>query len=365
MSNQQFIEKARAVHGDRYDYSLVQYQKNNIKVTIICPVHGQFEQIPSGHWSGKGCKQCGVEKRTEALTMTTEQFVDKAKEVHGNTYGYALVQYSTAHTKVDIICSVHGSFSQKPNNHINGQGCPKCGKQLSAEKRAMTADDFVERATNVHDGKYDYSKVRYVDRLTKVIVICPDHGLFEQIPLNHMYGHGCPNCSNNKKSSNELFIEQAKQLHGNKYDYSMVKYKNANAKIKIRCVEHGVFNQQPYQHLIGQGCPGCANTGFDSTKEGYVYLLRSECGRYAKIGISHKPKQRHVKLTRVTPFPFHVIECIKGAGSTCADVEREILNSFESAGFTESFDGSTEWRLWDDSIRHKLLTLMDEGHSHV
>ena len=165
------------------------------KVCIICPEHGEFWQRPSGHLSGYGCPKCGVENSSEKRTSTKEEFIKKANEVHDGKYDYNNVKYNGSHTKVCIKCSKHGEFWQAPDDHTNGQGCPKCGVENRSEKQTSTKEEFIKKANEVHDGKYDYNKVNYVNSATKVCIICPEHGEFWQRPSHHTRGVGCPKCN--------------------------------------------------------------------------------------------------------------------------------------------------------------------------
>ena len=154
--------------------------------------------------------------------------------------------------QLSIICPKHGIFWQKPNSHLNGSGCPKC---FGFEK--LTIDEFIKRSRKVHGEKYDYSLVIYKNKRTKVKIICPIHGVFEQRPDKHFSGSGCPFCAGNNKRTIEEFIKKARATHGDKYDYSLVAYKNAKTKIIIICKKHGPFLQLPNTHLRGSGCPKC------------------------------------------------------------------------------------------------------------
>lgn len=127
-----FIHKAKQKHGDKYDYSKSQYDKNYIHVIIICPKHGKFQQTPSDHLSGKGCIGCKHDKNRK----TTEQFIETACKIHGDTYNYSLVEYKTNNEPVIVICKKHGKFPQLPRVHISGQGCPSC-KTSKGEKRIV------------------------------------------------------------------------------------------------------------------------------------------------------------------------------------------------------------------------------------
>ncbi len=184
--------------------------------------------------------------------LTTEEFVKRAKEIHGDKYDYFLVDYKDARTKVKIICPLHGAFEQMPGDHINNHGCYYCG----VLKKSSTTEEFIERAKEIHGNKYDYSLVIYKNKYTKVKIICPIHGVFEQAPQVHIVSKcGCKKCM---AFTNEEFIERAKEIHGNKYDYSLVEYKRSNLKVKIICPIHGIFEQVPSNHVyFGNGCPKC------------------------------------------------------------------------------------------------------------
>jgi hypothetical protein len=194
--------------------------------------------------------------------MKTSQFIQKSNEIHNGAYSYSLTEYINVHTKVKIICSIHGIFEQTPNNHANNKrGCPKCGMKLLAQKSGIAATKaanmFVEKAVKVHGDKYDYSLVNYINNNTKVKIICKIHGIFEQSPAHHLRKTNCSKCKGNSKLTTQQFIDKANAMHNNKYDYSMINYKNNKTKIKIICLEHGEFEQTPNRHLGGDNCPIC------------------------------------------------------------------------------------------------------------
>lgn len=117
---------------------------------------------------------------------------------------------------------------------------------------------FIRKAKNIHGDRYDYSLSDYINARTKVIIICPMHGKFEQTPRNHVQGNICYKCSFDNKIKPDYFINKAKQKHDDKYDYTKVIYKNARTKVDIVCPEHGIFQQTPKSHLQGSGCPKCS-----------------------------------------------------------------------------------------------------------
>ena len=260
-TKEQFIRKAREVHGWKYDYSKVNYVNNNTKVCIICPKHGEFWQTPNSHLNGNGCSKCSGKVR-----HTTETFVEKAKKIHGDKYDYSKVEYKNNKTKICIVCPEHGEFWMKPENHINPkQGCPKCANKKKGNNNKITQDEWLQKAKEVHGDKYDYSKVNYVNNHTKVCIIChkknefgEEHGEFWQTPACHSSNkQGCPKCGGNAHYTTETFIEKAREVHGDKYDYSKVEYKNINEKVCIICPEHGEFWQKPTFHIQGCGCQKC------------------------------------------------------------------------------------------------------------
>lgn len=262
LTTEEFIERARKVHGEKYDYSKVEYTNNSTKVCIICPEHGKFWQAPNKHLSGQGCPFCRYMKTSNAVKKNKTQFIEEAKKKHGDKYDYSKVVYINNRAKVCIICHKHGEFWQRPYVHLRGQGCPKCGNEEKRNKTAITKEQFIEKAQKIHGDKYDYSKAEYINTETKVCIICPIHGEFWQTPHMHLSERkrGCPICGGTKRLTTEEFIKKAKEIHGNKYDYSKVKYKNNKTKVCIICPKHGEFWQKPNSHLRGCGCASCSNS---------------------------------------------------------------------------------------------------------
>ena len=198
-------------------------------------------------------------------------FVEKSIKVHGNKYDYSKVKYINSQTKVCIICPEHGEFWQTPASHVRGYNCPKCANKKRGDTFRKTSNHFINQAKNIHGNKYDYSKVNYINSSTKVCVICPEHGEFNILPQNHLLGQGCPKCAGKHLSTKEI-INKFKNVHGNKYDYSKVEYSKMHEKVLIICPEHGEFWQTPSKHISGQGCPKCANKISKSEDEIYNIL---------------------------------------------------------------------------------------------
>jgi len=195
---------------------------------------------------------------TTQADIKTNKYIIKAINKHGNIYDYSKVKYIDAKTKIEIICTVHGSFFQQPSNHLSGQKCPKCSG------RNKTTEEFIYQSKQIHNDKYDYSMTIYKRCDKNVIITCPipDHGHFTQQPSNHLNGKGCPICgiklaAIKKTKTQDTFISQATAKHNNKYDYTDIYYVDSNTKVSITCPDHGAFLQTPSHHLMGQGCTKC------------------------------------------------------------------------------------------------------------
>lgn len=268
-----FIEKATAIHGNKYDYSKAIYINNSTKVCIICPEHGEFWQTPNHHLQKHGCQKCANVKK-----QTTKDFICKAKGIHGDKYDYSNVEYVNNHTKVCIICPEHGEFWQTPKNHLRGQGCPRCGVIKGHIGKNKLTEEFINKAKEIHNDKYDYSKVEYKNNKTKVCIICHEkdifgneHGEFWQNPHHHLKGHGCPKCktkvvSKLKRLTKEEFSQKCINIYGNIYDYSKVNYINTYTPVILTCNKHGDFNKKPIYILQGHGCPKCSMEHYRKVK---------------------------------------------------------------------------------------------------
>lgn len=299
-NTEEFIRKAREVYGDRYDYSKVVYVGNKDKVCIICPEHGEFWMSPNNHLRGHRCPGCyGTPKKT------TEEFIKLARNVHGDKYDYSKVKYDGLARKVRIICPEHGEFWQGAAVHLNGNGCSKCSGMAP-----ITQDTFIQRSTEIHQGKYDYSKTKYNGRQEKVCIICPEHGEFWQSPHFHLQGGNCPKCVGGVRLTDDEFIEKAKAVHEDRYDYSKVQYVNTATKVCIVCPEHGEFWQTPNNHLFGAGCPSCPQ----SQMEGEIrqFLINNNIVFEQEKSFDWLVYNRHMFLDFFLPDYGVAIECQGG-----------------------------------------------------
>lgn len=253
-TTEEYIQEVNKVHNHKYIYTKTYYVDSHTKITVICPIHGDFEILATNHLCGDGCPLCSKSPR-----YTTERWKIKAKEKQGDKYDYSKSIYVDNNTKICIICHAkdefgreHGEFWQKPTSHLMGRGCPKC-----ANKYSYTSEEFEEKANLRHNYKYIYSKMNYIDTMTKICIICPIHGEFWQTPSSHLSGRGCPKCAGHMLKTREEFIEDANKIHNYFFKYDKVEYINTNTKVTITCPIHGDFEQLPSAHLKGQGCPHC------------------------------------------------------------------------------------------------------------
>lgn len=203
-TTEEFIKESKKVHGDKYDYSKVEYSNNITKVCIVCPIHGEFWQIPKQHLRGQGCPKCGLfknKKNNDGATKprgkcySKDEFVSILRKIYGDTYEYSKVEYKNRSSKVTLICKQHGEFTKSATDLMNKKtGCPLCNRERNAEKNKLGKEKFIEKANNVFHGLYDYSNVVYVNNSTKVEIQCKKHGSFMCTPQNHLHGRGCPIC---------------------------------------------------------------------------------------------------------------------------------------------------------------------------
>lgn len=256
------IAKAKAIHNNKYDYSQVEFEKLEDSVSIICPTHGEFKQLFRTHLYGAGCNKCAIELRARKTSLTLEEFVEKARKVHGDRYGYDKVNYINSQTKVLITCPDHGDFWQIPGTHLSGAGCFACNGGVR-----LNTQEFIEKARQVHGDRYGYDKVDYSNSQTKVLITCPDHGDFWQKPNSHLMGKRCFACHGKAQLNTEEFIENARKVHGDRYDYSKTVYTIAKNSVDIICKKHGLFKQSPGNHTTGQGCPYCITRVIVDTEE--------------------------------------------------------------------------------------------------
>jgi very-short-patch-repair endonuclease len=294
-TKEQFIEKATNIHGNKWDYSKVEYRTCKDNVVLICKIHGEFNQTPDAHIQGQGCPKCRYTTIALKTSKTQAEFIREAKQKHGDLYDYSQTTYKNFNTKVDIICRTHGIFSQKAGKHLRGEGCIKCAGVYS-----YTTEEWIKLAKQKHgEDKFDYSKVLYKLSTQEITIGCkicnrdfkqlpPVHLNSKvgcdwcrkkhwysteewieeakkiQTPSSHLGGSGCNKCSKKYSPTTEEWIQKAIAIHGDIYDYSKSDYKAAFSSIIIICKKHGEWECSPNNHLHSSGptgCPSCVRKG--------------------------------------------------------------------------------------------------------
>ena len=258
-----YIEQAKTVHQNKFDYSLItDLPKRETHVRIICPSHGEFEQSFHKHLSGDGCKKCAHERLgKERIASAKNKFKLDAQLVHGNKYDYSKSIYVSAKDLMIITCIKHGDFEQTPNKHLQGGGCKGCASDTIKKIRSIPWEKYKCDLDMIHNSKYDYSKVIWGGVDSNIIVICPSHGDFTIRPVEHKKGRGCALCSKEahvqyNKHDTQIFIERSNEIWNNIYDYSKVEYTGSENKVIIICKKHGEFKQLPANHYK-YGCGAC------------------------------------------------------------------------------------------------------------
>jgi len=220
--------------------------------------------------------------------LTQEEFIAKCNEVHGFKYDYSKFEYHGPAIKSIIICPIHNlEFSPRAVRHLKGSGCPTCARENLSKNTSL--ETFVARATKIHKGTYDYSKVIYKNTKTKVIIVCPIHGEFSQTPMGHVNeACGCPECKRAKATTSlEDRIAASNIVHEFKFDYSLINketYKKARNKVPIVCPSHGVFMQSFDHHILSRaGCPFCKSSRGEEKVAGYLNSKNIEYKREKKF----------------------------------------------------------------------------------
>lgn len=271
------------IYSGKYTYELVDYKKSNKHVLVTCKIHGPFPITPNNHRRGKGCRECGIARRNDAIRGNLTVSVKDCKEYHGDKYDYSLIsEYTHAKQIVQVVCKEHGAFPISWDNHKTGFGCPECGYARSS----MVQRDTIEVAMSE----------------------CLEH-------------------------------------HGERYDYSLVTdYINQKQEVQIICKEHGVFSMTWGQHRQGQGCQKCAKTGYKTHKHGHLYVLQSH--DIVKVGITNKPVGARVKnIVKSSGYDFKILTSFYFAdGQIPYNIEKQALKYLRTKyqKLDETFDGSTE-----------------------
>lgn len=301
-----FVERARAVHGDKFDYSISKYVNARTPMDMRCRKHDfVFSSQPHVHLKSKFCcPRCESEnKSTKFVTKTTEEYLKELGDKYGDRYSYERFAYEGIRVKSTVTCRVHGDFSITPASHSRGKGgCKQCGIDSKNLAQRSTLEDFIRKAEAVH-------------------------------------GVGT-------------------------YCYSDTKYKNGSSYLFINCFTHGKFKQRASKHLEGSGCPDCAKTGFSVSKNATLYVLKAD--NITKVGITNLPVR--VRLNAVSNDSGKTFEVVKlfdfKSGQACTDIETNLLRELRKSHRNPSvkFDGYTEcfYDVDIDLLLHRVEELIGD-----
>lgn len=275
------------------DYTFVRwtdgFKNNKSSVTLNCPTHGDWSTSFINIVAGRRCGKCAIESQRMTVSEVNKRISDSLPA--NQTLLSPVSEYTGNYSKFNIMCGTHGVWSASALHLIHsGSGCPSCAKVTTANKRRTPVDIVVNRMTEILSSR-DYSFTGFAGR-----------------------------------------------------------YENNKSKVNVTCNVHGVWSTDIATVLANRvGCPSCSKNGFDPSKPATLYVLRSDCGRYFKVGITNKLRRRIVELRRVTPFEFAVVHTINAGGSTISILEKSFHASFDRATL-HTFHGHTEWFNWDDTV---------------
>lgn len=258
------LNKIKNIYGDRFDYSKFNYIKDDTKVTLICPIHGDFDKPYRGLLRGIGCSQC----HHDSISLTTEQFVIRSNASHDYFYDYSKSVCSRGSDKVIIGCPVHGEFTQNALAHASGVGCKAC----STDRVRVTLEEFKERSTKKHNGKYSYDKSVLENVSEKITITCPTHGDFRQIASAHMSGRICSKCRYAMLSySEEEYKAMVTKVHGDNYGLDNLGYVTLDHPVHVECQKHGRVKIKKAHYLLrGSGCSKCSGSNPEKLIGGYL-----------------------------------------------------------------------------------------------
>lgn len=292
--------------------------------------------------------------------ITREQWEQRVNEDGAGRYEFvrwAVEGNYRSRDKCVVRCVDDGfEWSARVGGLVNGRnGCPQC-----AGKRRWTSEERIKQINELENIEFISFDGDYKNCYSKANVKCSVDNFEWSARVSDLVntGFGCPQCANQRRWTADERIEQINKLENIEFVCWVDSYKNAHSKAMVRCLIDGFMWNASVHKLVncGRGCPSCAKYGYDQSKTGTIYALRSECGKYVKVGISNNPSQRHKQLELATPFIFSCIEQFEGDGTKIAELEKYFHSKYERAGLS-GFDGATEWLICTDELLNELRTI--------
>lgn len=308
LTTEKLVERARKIHGSKFDYSLTKYEDYRSKIIIICPTHGQFLQRPEYHLQGHDCDKCSREMRLLSRRgIEKQKFIEKCNSLYKSFYDYSEINYINLETAINVKCRTHGYFKTLPMNHKIGHGCPVCGKNKRKENtRKKMEQDFIKKANKVHKNKFSYPNFKYINNQTRIEIICKKHGKFFQRPSSHLAGSGCPKCNSSGGEERILnFLEKNKIRYETQYRFDICRNPKTNYPLPF---DFYIENLNICIEYDGQHHFKESSFGFDKTKKYMSGQLQ-----YIKFKDEIKNKyclNNNVKLIRISYKNFDNIEKI-------------------------------------------------------
>lgn len=295
-TTEQFITESKLAHPNKYTYEHTEYTGSMSKLTLTCPIHGNFMVTPNAHLSTQksGCQKC-----SKRYHYNKQDFIEQVNKIHDNKYDYSNMVYANNKTKIDIICPIHGTFKQLPTTHLCKRGgCKKCANQNAGSYHKHDTDWFIREANKKHNNKYDYSKVHYQRIHDKVEIICPEHGSFLQSAGGHIHqSHGCPTCS----------------------------YKD---------YEGGYGSKRFENHPEIKELPGLL----------YVVRIYNDVENFIKVGITQKTIRERFMVNNMLPYEYEVVGYVPGKLFELFNLEQFTKTSLKKQKYKPliKFNGHTE-----------------------
>jgi hypothetical protein len=290
-----FIEKSRSKFGDKYSYENTIYVNQTTRLNITCPIHGSISILPDNHLNGCGCSPCSKSKAGSSHKLSNQDFIERAKSIHGDNLSFESTFYSGSLHKVTVTCKIHGDFLITASNLINNkQGCRQCSIKKGCDKKKTTKESLLNKISN-RDGfrNFDFSKVKDSFHLREELIIsCSKHGEIKTNAANilrYKKSFGCAKCrSNDSKYTTEEFVQLSHEAHNGNYSYAESEYKSSHEDVSIICQKHGSFLTKAYIHLAGGGkCPKCTN---------FVSSYEIEISKYlSELNIENQTSVRNLK----------------------------------------------------------------------
>lgn len=355
-SFEQWAKELAIKYDNKYSYTRLVTRNNKPHIVGLCSTHGEFVTDASAHLGGKGgCKFCNIASRATSATVTFEQFLAKAKKIHGDTYQY--LTYTSgkrgAPSKFTAICKIHGEFEQYCGHHLKGHKCAKCGFEQTADSHRHVPEQWLEKFKAVHGDNYIYPTELPVGSDSRIDIACPKHGVFNQSLIRHSTGDGCPSCGFEKTGEAIRYdfytaINKAQEVHGDKYLYIGVgrMWNDNRTTVKFICPNHGYQEQGLKTHCDGHGCRAC---GIVSRAEAsrYVYddliveLTAVHNSLYAYKEIIPSNEYTQAKIVAICPkhgeFTQNITDHAVGSGCPNCGIRiskpnREIAEFLRSTG---------------------------------